>query len=209
MRSLVSAEHSGGPDGSSTASSTPPHPRQARVRRSRGATSLSRFATARGHVLLRRFMRWGAFSAPDRGSARLGSMARCMLLVPPGGGGAPMQTQAARRLDEPTSGPGLEPETILPSQFFGRFQLDASLQPEKRLMLAVLEDAVGTFQKYVNVSSRQGRRLFSEAEEWFASPDADWPFGFVNVCQALGLDAEYLRAGLWRWRDRQPRRDEH
>ena len=98
----------------------------------------------------------------------------------------------------------LAPETVLPSQFFDRLQVDATLQPEKRLMLAVLEDAVGTFQKYVNVSSRHGRRLFSEVEEWFASADADWPFAFVNVCQALGLDAEYLRVGLWRWRDRQP-----
>src|SRR5438067_3812049 len=110
----------------------------------------------------------------------------------------------ARMIEASGGGVELAPETVLPSQFFDRLQVDASLQPEKRLMLAVLEDAVGTLQKYVNVSSRYGRRLFSEAEEWFASPDADWPFAFVNVCQALGLDAEYLRAGLWRWRDRQP-----
>ena len=110
----------------------------------------------------------------------------------------------ARVIEVSASGLELAPETVLPSQFFDRLQVDASLQPEKRLMLAVLEDAVGTFQKYVNVGTRHGRRLFSEAEEWFASTDADWPFAFVNVCQALSLDAEYLRAGLWRWRDRQP-----
>ena len=116
-----------------------------------------------------------------------------------------MESQA--RMSEASSiGPELAPETVLPSQFFDRLQVDASLQPEKRLMLAVLEDAVGTFQKYVNVSSRHGRRLFSEAEEWFAASESDWPFAFENVCQALGLDAEYLRGGLWRWRDRQPRR---
>ena len=114
-----------------------------------------------------------------------------------------MQTQAARRLDEPAGGPGLEPETILPSQFFGRFQLDASLQPEKRLMLAVLEDAVGTFQKYVTSSTRRGQRLFAEAEEWFAAPATEWPFSFESICQALGLDAAYLGGGLRRWRDAQ------
>ncbi len=112
-----------------------------------------------------------------------------------------MQTQAVRRLEEP--GPGLEPETILPSQFFDRIQIDASLQPEKRLMLAVLEDAVGTFQKYVTTSTRRGQRLFTEAEEWFASEAMDSPFGFENVCQALGLEASFLRGGLWRWRDAQ------
>jgi len=114
-----------------------------------------------------------------------------------------MESQA-RVIEATGTGAELAPETVLPSQFFDRLQVDSSLQPEKRLMLAVLEDAVGTFQKYVNVRSRHGRRLFSEAEEWFASHDGDWPFAFVSVCQALGLEADYLRAGLWRWRDRQP-----
>ena len=114
-----------------------------------------------------------------------------------------MQTQVARRLDEPSAGPGLEPETILPSQFFDRFQIDATLQPEKRLMLAVLEDAVGTFQKYVTSASRRGQRLFTEAEEWFTEPATEWPFGFENVCQALNLEPAYIRTGLRRWRDSQ------
>ena len=113
-----------------------------------------------------------------------------------------METQAARRLDEP-AGPGLEPETILPSQFFDRFQIDASLQPEKRLMLAVLEDAVGTFQKHVTSSTRRGQRLFAEAEEWFAAPATEWPFGFERICEALGLEAAYIRMGLGRWREGQ------
>jgi hypothetical protein len=112
-----------------------------------------------------------------------------------------MQTQVARRLDEPS--PGLEPETILPSQFFDRIQIDASLQPEKRLMLAVLEDAVGTFQKYVAASTRRGQRLFTEAEEWFASDSRAWPFDFESICEALGLEASFVRTGLWRWRDAQ------
>jgi hypothetical protein len=114
-----------------------------------------------------------------------------------------METQAARKLDEPAGGPGLEPETILPSQFFDRVQIDASLQPEKRLMLAVLEDAVGTFQKHVTATGRRGQRLFSEAEDWFASEPGEWPFGFENVCQALGLEPSYIRSGLARWRDAQ------
>jgi hypothetical protein len=97
----------------------------------------------------------------------------------------------------------LEPETILPSQFFSGLHLDASLQAEKRLMLAVLEDAVGTFQKYVNARDRRGQTQFAGAEEWFAADETDWPFSFVNVCNALGLDVDYLRSGLWRWRDRQ------
>jgi len=113
-----------------------------------------------------------------------------------------MEIQAARKLEEP-SGTGLEPETILPSQFFDRIQIDASLQPEKRLMLAVLEDAVGTFQKYVAATGRRGQRLFNEAEEWFSSEPGEWPFAFESICEALGLEPAYIRAGLRRWRDGQ------
>ncbi len=97
----------------------------------------------------------------------------------------------------------MEPETVLPSQFFSRLVMDASLQPEKRLMLAVLEEAVGTFQKYVNARDRRAQALYVETEDWFASNDVEWPYSFVNVCQALGLDAAYLRRGLRRWRDAQ------
>jgi hypothetical protein len=97
----------------------------------------------------------------------------------------------------------LEPEAVLPSQFFSRIQIDASLQPEKRLMLAVLEDAVGTFQKYVGSRERAAQRLFSDVEEWFGSDDQEWPFSFGNICNALDLDVAYMRRGLRTWQERQ------
>jgi hypothetical protein len=97
----------------------------------------------------------------------------------------------------------LEPEAVLPSQYFAQAAIDSSLQPEKRLMLAVLEDAVGTFQKYARARERTGQRLFTEVEDWFTSDDQEWPYSFVNISQALGLDAAYVRGGLARWRRRQ------
>jgi hypothetical protein len=99
----------------------------------------------------------------------------------------------------------LEPEAVLPSQYFSLPAVDASLQAEKRLMLAVLEDAVGTFQKYVNARERTGQRLFAEVEDWFAADEVEWPYSFLNISQALGLDPQYLRAGLGRWKDAQRR----
>jgi hypothetical protein len=74
--------------------------------------------------------------------------------------------------------------------------------PETRLLLAVLADAVDAFQKNAFASSRKSRRLFVEAEEWFASDAADSPLAFVTICHALGLDVSYLRSGLRRWRER-------
>lgn len=118
-----------------------------------------------------------------------------------------MAIEAARQLEQSrTDTVGVEPETVLPSQFFAGVHIDASLQPEKRLMLAVLEEAVGTFQKYTLASTRRARRLFGDVEEWFASDDTVWPFAFASICEALALEPEYIRRGLRRWRDQQQRR---
>ena len=97
----------------------------------------------------------------------------------------------------------LEPEVLLPSQFYVRSGLDSSLQPEKRLMLAVMEDAVGTFQKYACAVDRNAQRLFAEVEDWIASDSIDWPYSFVNLCHSLGLDVDFMRDGLRRWKQEQ------
>ena len=76
---------------------------------------------------------------------------------------------------------------------------DASLVPEKRLLLAILEEAVATVQRYVIDERRRGRRLYREAEAWVLSDDVSWPCTFRNICDALGIDPDYLREGLMRW----------
>src|SRR5262245_50436515 len=92
----------------------------------------------------------------------------------------------------------LAPELLLPAQFHAAWPYDAASWPEKPLMLAVLEEAVDDFQRWVTAHDRVGKRRFDEAEGWFESDDSDWPYSFPNICQALGLDAGYLRAGLRR-----------
>ena len=73
---------------------------------------------------------------------------------------------------------------------------------EHRLLLAVLEEAIWTYQRYAFANDRRGVALLSHVEEWFASEDSDWVFSFVAICDALGLEPTYLRAGLRRLRDR-------
>jgi hypothetical protein len=97
----------------------------------------------------------------------------------------------------------LEPDAILSVQLTGSRRFDASAMPEKRLLLAVLEDAVITFQRYTTSTQRRGQRLFREAEAWIVSDDVRWTCSFQNVCDVLGFDSEYLRQGLLAWRDRQ------
>ena len=99
-------------------------------------------------------------------------------------------------------GAGLEPDVMLPSQFFQGDRGGASIQPEKRLMLAVLEEALTTFQKHAAARTRVGQQLFAEVEEWTTSDDTEWPFSFLNICHALSLEPAYVRGGLRRWRDR-------
>jgi AraC-like DNA-binding protein len=94
----------------------------------------------------------------------------------------------------------LESDLMVPSQFFDRIKVEHSAQPEKRLMLAVMEDAISTFQKSVRGLTRRQRRLLRETEEWMSEADNHWPFSFENICAALDIEPAYLRRGLKDWK---------
>ena len=83
-----------------------------------------------------------------------------------------------------------------------RPELTAS--PRNRLMLAVLEEALVTFQRGLNSPKAEQRRQFHEVDRWVASDDTDWPFSFENICQIVDMNPDYIRQGLHRWRDQGP-----
>jgi hypothetical protein len=93
-----------------------------------------------------------------------------------------------------------QPDTVLSAQYFDTLRRKTLLEPEKRLMLAVLEDAINCFQDNLFSQKRKNQRLFADAEEWFATTGGDSVFSFDNVCEALGFSPEYLRQGLVRWK---------
>jgi len=100
-------------------------------------------------------------------------------------------------------------EIMVPAQFFNRAGGKAIHSGEMRLMLAVLEEAVATFQRHLHDYTGRGARLFREADEWFHSTDGiSWPFAFEYVCHALEIDPEYLRRGLQVWKETKARSDE-
>ena len=78
-----------------------------------------------------------------------------------------------------------------------------SWEREEALMLAVLQDAVDYFQKYVQAKKPRGKQLFAEAEEWIMDQNRDWLFSFENICDVLELNPDYIRLGLLRWKDAQ------
>ncbi|MBI4515008.1 MAG: hypothetical protein HY699_04230 [Deltaproteobacteria bacterium] len=65
---------------------------------------------------------------------------------------------------------------------------------ERRLMLAVLLDAIRTFGVGRPSAPRiQAYRIWLRERAWFQAEDRSSPFSFVNICDALGIDADYVR----------------
>jgi hypothetical protein len=86
------------------------------------------------------------------------------------------------------------PDALLPEQYFDCAAARGVDTPEKRLMFAVLLDAVVSLR-------RRNSSVATEAELWIRGEenDDDTPFSFRNVCAALGIEATYLARGLLTW----------
>jgi len=87
------------------------------------------------------------------------------------------------------------PEALLPEQYFDRWAARAAQSPEKRLMFAVLLDAV------IQLQGRNEKDA-AEAEAWIRDDAEDSPFAFRTICDALGIEPGYLAQGLLSWRER-------
>ena len=92
-----------------------------------------------------------------------------------------------------------QPDTLLCHQYLATFRR-RQLEPEKKLMFAVLEDAVACFQRYVFPENRKQRTLFKEAEDWIRNENGDHVFSFESICAALKFSPAYVRKGLLRWK---------
>lgn len=84
-------------------------------------------------------------------------------------------------------------DVLLPSQQ-RRSERVAAVQPERRLLIAVLDEAIH------NALRTPPRRVTADSWAWIGSDDTAWPFSFCNVCDALGLDAAAVRTALARQR---------
>jgi hypothetical protein len=102
-------------------------------------------------------------------------------------------------------------ELLLPEQFNELLHHSFELAPERRLMLAVLEDALhcwlgvlalGACQRSLDDQSNQPWasakrcRLHREANRWIFDDDSGARLSFATVCGALNLDPEFIRAKL-------------
>src|ERR1700752_5060173 len=92
-----------------------------------------------------------------------------------------------------------QPDTLLREQYLDTFRRKQHLEPEKKLMLAILEDGIACFQKYLFARDGKGKTFFREAETWLLEK-SDAVFSFDSVCEILAFDPDYLRRGLAEWK---------
>ena len=95
-----------------------------------------------------------------------------------------------------------EPDTLVSAQYLENLRRKTVLEPEKRLVLAVLEDAINCFQVNVMAQSGRAKKLFNDSEDWIMGRDDDWIFSFVSVCELLRFNPEYVRQGLLWWKEK-------
>jgi hypothetical protein len=101
-----------------------------------------------------------------------------------------------------------QPDTLMAPEYYDRLRPRSDLDPGKKLMLAILGDAIVNFQENALAKNGRRRNLFREAKDWIFDEEANWVFSFENICEVLGLDPAYVRGGLLRWSARKLARTE-
>jgi hypothetical protein len=96
----------------------------------------------------------------------------------------------------------LEPDVLLPLQYYETLRRSHQPESHKLLMFAVLRDAVENYMNYLNSPTKKGQVRIREAEQWIDREDKLWLFSFDNVCEALNIDPDYMRRGLHQWKAR-------
>ena len=108
-------------------------------------------------------------------------------------------TMSASVLAMHDTGKLFEPDAILPAQFYAMFKNSQYREPERRLMVAILEDAVSCLSMNVRQCSLRQQKQYEEAKHWVtAEEESEWIFSFRSICEVLGMDPSYLRRGLIR-----------
>jgi hypothetical protein len=70
-------------------------------------------------------------------------------------------------------------------------------------MLAILDNGVHCFQDHHLAQHGKRKRLFDDVHRWFFEASSDWLCGSENISSVLGLNPEYIRKGLVRWRTKE------
>jgi hypothetical protein len=87
-------------------------------------------------------------------------------------------------------------ETILPVQYYENLSSGQARSSERKLLLALLEDALRSYVRTKKSLSGARRMEFVDTRTWFNERGASHLFSFESVCANLDLDPEFLRDRL-------------
>ena len=108
---------------------------------------------------------------------------------------------AMNNLEESTIARLTIPDVLTPVQYYeGVRAQHPGTHAMKRLMLAVLEDALRCIQTYAENPNPVHRKAFAEAETWILDCKAQGPFAFGVICDVFGIESNRLRDGIREWR---------
>jgi hypothetical protein len=117
-----------------------------------------------------------------------------------------VETWTRALIDGGAWGSAFEEDVLIDAEFSALFAGARPFARERRLMLAILEDAVTCYRKHRWSQKSRARRLYDEAREWLESTERTHLFAFESICDALEIDPGYVRRLLSRDSDRRPRR---
>lgn len=89
-----------------------------------------------------------------------------------------------------------QPDVLVVHEFLYVYQNRPALTAERRLIAAVLRDAIDCYLRFYNAKKGREKKIFAEVREWFFSGEEDGVFSFANVCEILKLDPGYIQRGL-------------
>src|SRR5688572_25528480 len=95
-----------------------------------------------------------------------------------------------------------EPDVLTVHEYLHVFQYRPALTPERRLLAAILRDAIDCYMRYCFAKSRREKKMLQETEEWFFGSGEEGVFSFENVCEILKLAPGYIRRGLLLYKQR-------
>jgi hypothetical protein len=89
-----------------------------------------------------------------------------------------------------------QPDVLSVGEYLHVYQGRPAETPERRLIAAILRDAVDCYLRDCFTKNRHRKRSFREAEEWFFKSDGYGVFSLENVCNVLNIDPGYIRRTL-------------
>jgi hypothetical protein len=101
---------------------------------------------------------------------------------------------------DPAAFANLEPDLVLPEQFFAEQQPNWS--GELSLLWTVFADGIETFRKEVALGREQGE-IYIETLAWVEATGQESIFCFDRLCELFQLNPVKVRRSLLAWRDQQ------